>query len=47
MLVFDLIGHPTVLTCYAWSVEDEVTAVLHEGPIDSARKAVRASIVSQ
>ncbi len=47
VLVFDLIGHPTVLTCYARSVEDEVTAVLHEGPIDSARKAVRASIVSQ
>ena len=46
VLVFDLIGHPTALTCYAWSVESEVTAVLHEGVVDSPEKAVRASIVA-
>ncbi len=44
VLVFDLIGHPTALTCYAWSVGGEVTAVLHEGRVKSPEKAVRASI---
>ena len=47
VLVFDLIGHPTVLTCYAWSVDEQVTAVLHEGPVDSPQAAVRAAIVEQ
>ncbi len=45
VLVFDLIGHPWATTCYAWSVENEVTAVLNEGRINSPEKAVRASIV--
>ncbi len=45
VLVFDLIGHPTALTCYAWSVDNEVTAVLSRWPVDSPEKAVRASIV--
>ncbi len=45
VLVFDLIGHPTALTCYAWSVGSEVTAVLRKWPVDSPEKAVRASIV--
>ncbi len=44
VLVFDLIGHPTALTCYAWSVGSEVVAVLHEGRVKSPEKAVRASI---
>ncbi len=45
VLVFDLLDHPTAPCCYAWSVGSEVTAVLHEGPVNSPRKAVQASIV--
>ncbi len=45
MLVFDLIGHPTAVTCYAWRVGSEVIAVLHEGPVKSPENAVRASLV--
>ena len=45
VLVFDLLDHPTAKLCYAWSVGTEVTAVLHEGPVDSPGAAVRASIV--
>ncbi len=47
VLVFDLIGHPTALTCYAWSADSRVTAVLHEGPVDSPQAAVRAAIVEE
>ena len=47
VLVFDLIGHPTTLTCYAWSVDQQVTAVLYEGPVDSPQAAVRAAIVEE
>ncbi len=47
VLVFDLIGHPTALTCYAWSMDSRVTAVLHEGPVDSPQAAVRAAIVEE
>ncbi len=47
VLVFDLIGHPTTLTCYAWSVDQHVTAVLYEGPVDSPQAAVRAAIVEE
>ena len=47
VLVFDLTGHPTAVTCYAWSVDQRVTAVLAEGPIDSPQAAVRAAIVSE
>ncbi len=47
VLVFDLIGHPTALTCYAWSVDQQVTAVLREGKIDSPQRAVRAALVQQ
>ena len=46
VLVFDLIEHPTALTCYAWSVGSEVTAVLSQWPVDSPEKAVRASIIA-
>jgi len=51
--VFDLIDHPTAKRCYAWSHELEGTknrkffAVLHQGPIDSAEKAIRAAIISE
>ena len=49
--IFDLDGHPTASMAYAWS--DPVPgsdrrhfyAVLHEGPVQSAADAIRASIV--
>ncbi len=47
VLVFNLFGHPTAFTCYAWSVAQHVTAVLHEGPVDSPGAAVRAALVEQ
>ncbi len=45
VLVFPLRDHPTVHLCYAWEVDGQVTAVLHEGPVDSPLAAVRASIL--
>ncbi|MDO8751873.1 MAG: hypothetical protein Q7K03_12150 [Dehalococcoidia bacterium] len=50
--VFDLIGHPTAKRCYAWSHATKGTkrrfvAVLHQGPVDSPEKAVRAAIVQE
>ena len=47
VLIFDLMDHPTAKTCYAWSVEGRVTAVLHEGPVDSPEAAVRAAIAAE
>ncbi len=47
VLVFYLLDHPTAPWCYAWSVDDRVTAVLHEGPVDSPEAAVRAAIVEE
>ena len=47
VLVFELEGHPTAHTCYAWEVDGRVTAVLHTGPVDSPVKAVRASILAE
>ena len=47
VLVFDLINHPTAARCYAWEVDDRVTAVLHTGSINSPVKAVRASILAE
>ncbi len=47
VLVFDLVGHPTSLTCYAWSVDQQVTAVLYEDMVDSPQAAVRAAIVAE
>ena len=49
--VFELRGHKTARRAYAWSHATEGAkrrfyAVLHEGPIDSPVKAVRASIVA-
>ena len=47
VLVFELDGHPTASLCYAWEVDGEGTAVLHEPPVDSALAAVRAAIVAE
>ena len=47
VLVFDLIGHLTATTAYAWSVDSRVTAVLHEEPIDSPEAAVRAAFAAE
>lgn len=50
---FDLDGHPKATRAYAWSSPIEGTskrrfyAVLHLGPIRSARDAVRAAIVAE
>jgi len=51
--VFKLIDHPSTNKCYAWSylIDDsgktKFIAVLHEGPIDSPKAAVKASIISE
>ena len=47
VLVFALKGHPTAHLCYAWEVDDRVTTVLHEPPVDSPQAAVRAVIVAE
>jgi hypothetical protein len=50
--VFELIDHPTAKKCYAWSYlvdksgKRRFIAVLHRGPIDSPKKAVRGAIVA-
>lgn len=46
VLVFVLSDHPEAARCYAWEVDGRVTAVLGVGPVDSAVKAVRASILA-
>lgn len=49
--VFALDGHPSAEKAYAWSVpvpgsgNRRFYAVLHEGPVDSPEKAVRAAII--
>jgi hypothetical protein len=51
--VFKLIDHPSTKKCYAWSylIDDsgkrKFVAVLNEGPIDSPKAAVEASIISE
>ena len=50
--VFELTGHPTATRCYAWSYATEgnarrFVAVLHQGPIDSPEKAVKAAVVDE
>jgi len=51
--VFEIQGHPQTDKCYAWSSPVEGStkrkyfAILHISPIDSAEKAVRASIVHE
>jgi hypothetical protein len=46
VLIFDLLSSELATRCYAWETNGEVTAVLHTGPIDSPRKAVQASILT-
>jgi hypothetical protein len=51
--VFDLEDHPRAKRCYAWSYEVDDSkkrrffAVLHHGPVKSARDAVRAAIAKE
>ena len=51
--VFDLEGHPTAIRAYAWSSPIEGSdkrrffAVLHQEPVTSPVKAVRAAIVQE
>ena len=51
--VFALEGHPTAQKAYAWSApipgskKRRFYAVLHEGPVDSPEKAVRAAVVQE
>lgn len=51
--VFDISGHPTATTAYAWSSPVDgsdnrrIFAVLHIPPIDSPAAAVRAAIVAE
>ena len=53
MHVFDLTGHPTAKRAYAWSSPIEGSdkrrffAVLHQEPVTSPVKAVRAAIVAE
>jgi hypothetical protein len=47
--VFDILGHPRALVCYAWFVADanqkrRAITVLREGPIHSSLDAVRFSL---
>lgn len=48
--VYSLQGHPSATRCYAWPYitndgKRRIIAVLHEGPVDSPKAAVRAAIV--
>ncbi len=47
VLVFTLTDHPTAAFCYAWELDGQVTAILHEGPVDSPLAAVRAAILAE
>jgi hypothetical protein len=46
--LFDILGHPRALVCYAWMVGEGAkrrpTTVLREGPIHSSLDAVRFSL---
>ncbi len=46
VLVFRLLDHPEADRCYCWEVDGSVTAVLGVAGVDSAIKAVRASILA-
>jgi len=52
VFVFDLENHHSAKKCYAWSSQVNNSdnrrffAVLHGGPVKSAKDAIRASIVS-
>lgn len=45
---FSLTGHPKAKKCYAWSYDDgkQFVAVLELPPVESAKTAVQAAIVS-
>ena len=51
VFVFDLEDHRTAKNCYAWSSpvkgskKRRFYAVLHDGPVESAQDAVKASII--
>jgi hypothetical protein len=52
--VLDLVGHPTASRVYAWAHETDDPehprrhiAVLHHGPVTSAKKAVQAAIIQE
>jgi len=49
--VFQLVGHATAEQCYAWSQpvgrERRVHVVLHGATVDSATKAVKATIAAR
>ena len=50
--VFELHGHPAATRCYVWShattgKKRRFVVVLHQGPVDSPEKAVRAAIVQE
>lgn len=51
--VFDIEDHPTAKRAYAWSHglghsrQRKFYAVLHQGPVRSARDAVRAAIIKE
>ncbi len=51
--VFELQDHPTANRCYAWSYivdnsgKRKFVAVLHQGPVDSPKNAVKAAIVAE
>ena len=40
-------GHPTASLCYAWELDRIITAVLHQGPVDSPLAVVRAAILAE
>ena len=51
--VFALQGHPTATRCYVWShtvdgsEKRRFVAVLHQGPVNSPKAAVRAAIIEE
>ncbi len=50
--LFDLAGNPNAAQCFAWGYKDDAgrwqyMAVLKNGPVDSARKAIQAFLASQ
>lgn len=50
--LFDLSGCPSANRCYAWGLQDEAgqwqcVAFLNVPPVDTARKAVQAYLLSQ
>jgi hypothetical protein len=47
VLTFDLLNHATAARCYAWAVDGEVTVMLHDGPVDSPRTAVRSFVEAE